>query len=107
AWVAGRTLAQAQAALDAAAVPAGPVMSIADIAADPHYLARGMIAQVPDARMPDGVAVMPGIIPRLTETPGRIAQAGGALGADNARVYRDLLGLTDDDITRLAAEGVI
>jgi crotonobetainyl-CoA:carnitine CoA-transferase CaiB-like acyl-CoA transferase len=106
-WVASRTLAQAQEALDAAAVPAGPVMSIADIADDPQYLSRGMIAQVPDARMLDGVAVMPGIIPRLTETPGRIARAGGALGADNASVYRDLLGLTDDDVARLEAEGVI
>jgi crotonobetainyl-CoA:carnitine CoA-transferase CaiB-like acyl-CoA transferase len=107
AWVAGLTLDAAQASLDEAGVPAGPVMSIADIAADPQYMARGMIAQVPDARMPDGVAVMPGIIPRLTETPGRITHAGGALGADNACVYRDLLGLDDADIARLAAEGVI
>ena len=107
AWVAAQTLAQAQGSLDAAGVPAGPVMSIAGIAADPQYRSRGMIARVPDARMPDGIAVMPGIIPRLTETPGRIAHAGAALGADNGRVYRDLLGLDGDDLARLAAEGVI
>jgi crotonobetainyl-CoA:carnitine CoA-transferase CaiB-like acyl-CoA transferase len=82
-------------------------MSIADIAADRQFLSRGMIAQVRDTRMPDGAVVMPGIIPRLTETPGRIAHAGGALGADNACIYRDLLGLDDDDIARLTAEGVI
>lgn len=107
AWVGGQTLADAQASLDAAGVPAGPVMSIADIAADPQYQARGMIASVPDARLPGGVAVQPGVIPTLSGTPGAISWSGGALGADNARVYGDLLGLSAEEIARLASEGVI
>lgn len=107
AWVAGRTLGEAQAALDAAAVPAGPVMSIADLAADPQYQERGMITRVPDERMSEGVAIMPGIVPRLTETAGAIRHSGGALGADNAAVYGDLLGLATTEIESLAAQGVI
>lgn len=107
AWVAARPLAEAQALLDEAGVPAGPVMSIADIATDPHYQARGMVARVPDERMPEGAATMPGIVPRLTETPGAIRHSGGALGADNHTVYGGLLGLGADELERLAAEGVI
>lgn len=80
-------LDEAQAILDEAGVPAGPVMSIADIAADEQYQARGMIAGVPDERMPDGVAYMPGIVPHLTGTPGAIVHSGGNLGADNAAIY--------------------
>ena len=107
AWVASRSLAEAQALLDEAGVPAGPVMSIADIAADPHYQARGMVARVPDERMPEGTVTMPGIVPRLTETPGAIRHSGGAHGADNHAVYGELLGLGADELERLAAEGVI
>ncbi len=107
AWVGERSLAEVQALLDAAGVPAGPVMSIADIAADPHFQAREMIYHAPDARMPEGYAVMPGIVPRLTETPGQIRHTGGALGADNRAVFSELLGLTEADLARLVAEGII
>ncbi|HEY7833668.1 MAG TPA: CoA transferase, partial [Ktedonobacterales bacterium] len=107
AWAAAHPLSEAQAALDAAGVPGGPVLSIADIAADPQFQARGMIARVPDARLPDGAAVMPGIVPRLGATPGAIHHAGGDLGADNQTVYADLLGLSADEIAALASAGVI
>ena len=107
AWVQSLPLADARAHLDAAGVPAGPVMSIADIAADPQFQARGMLAQVPDARMPDGVAVMSGIIPRLTATPGAIRSTGGALGADNDAVFQGLLGLSAEELAQLAQDGVI
>ncbi len=105
-WTGAHPLAEIQEILDAAGVPAGPVMSIADIAADPQFQARGMIAQIPDERMPEGVAVLPGIVPRLTETPGRIAHAGGELGADNAYVLGDVLGLDVAEQERLASRGV-
>jgi len=82
-------------------------MSIADIAADSHYQARGMIASVPDATMPDGVAVMPGIVPQFSETPGIITHSGGEMGADNVNVYSELLGLSKEELERLSAEGVI
>jgi len=106
-WVAALSLDEAQAILDEAGVPAGPVMSIADIAADEQYQERGMIAAVPDERMPEGVTYMPGIVPHLTKTPGVITHSGGNLGADNAAIYGNFLGLTMEDLARLEAEGVI
>lgn len=107
AWVAGQPLATTQALLDEAGVPAGPVMSIADIAANEQYQARGMIASVPDERLPEGSATLQGIIPTLTDTPGAINWAGGDLGADNTYVYREVLGLSAEELERLASERVI
>ncbi len=106
-WVGAHTLAVVQSLLDEAGVPAGPVMSIADIAADPQYQARGMIAPVPDERMPQNLTYMPGVVPRLTETPGEITHSGGDIGADNAAIYGGLLDLSTADIEQLTAEGVI
>ncbi|MGH2516614.1 MAG: CaiB/BaiF CoA transferase family protein, partial [Ktedonobacterales bacterium] len=65
-WTGARSLAEIQRVLDGAGVPAGPVMSIADIAADPQFQARDMLAHVPDERLPEGAAILPGIVPRLT-----------------------------------------
>jgi len=107
AWVASQPLAVAQAALDAAGVPAGPVMSIADIATNEQFQARGMIATVPDERLPDGSATMQGVIPTLTGTPGAINWSGADLGAHNEQVYSGLLGLSAAERERLASEGVI
>src|SRR5262249_51452934 len=67
-WLGARTAVEAQSTLDAAGVPAGPVMSVADIAADPQYRARDMITSVLDERLAEGHAVMPGIVPRLEAT---------------------------------------
>jgi formyl-CoA transferase len=106
-WVATLPLVKAQAVLDEAGVPAGPVMSIADIAADRHYQARDMIASIPDERMPEGVTFMAGITPRLTETPGTIVHSGGDLGIDNDAVYGDFLGLGSWELERLQTEGII
>src|SRR5579859_2011085 len=106
-WVASHTLEEAQAILNEQGVPAGPVMSIADIANDQHFQARDMIAQIPDERIPGEVVVMPGITPRLTRTPGRITASGGELGADNSVIYTRLLGLNAAELDQLASEGVI
>ncbi|HLZ24277.1 MAG TPA: CoA transferase [Ktedonobacterales bacterium] len=106
-WTGERTLVEIQQVLDVAGVPAGPVMSIADIAADPQFQERDMMARVPDERLLDGTAILPGVVPRLTATPGRIAHAGGELGADNDAIFGDLLGLDAGEQARLAADGVI
>lgn len=106
-WVRQHTRDELQGMLDRASVPAGPVMSIADIAANPHFKERGMIACIADERMPEGVTVMPGVVPRLTETPGAITHSGGELGADNQQVYTELLGLPLTELERLQREGVV
>jgi formyl-CoA transferase len=107
AWTTSRTLGEAQEALDEAGVPAGPVMSIADIVNDAQFQARGMIAHVPDARFSAGEVVMPGIIPTLTVTPGAVRHAGGEPAQHTSEVLRGLLGLDEDELAQLAAAGII
>ena len=68
AWTAQRTVDEVLAALDAAAVPAGRIYTVADIARDPHYAARGMLQTV---TLEDGSTLtVPGIVPKLSRTPG-------------------------------------
>ena len=70
-------------ALDAADVPAGRIYSVADIVADPHYAARDMILPT---ELPGGVTVkMPGIVPKLSETPGAVQLAGPDAGPAHRR----------------------
>ncbi|HVB10886.1 MAG TPA: CoA transferase [Bacillota bacterium] len=99
-WVGAHTVDEAMAVLEAAEVPAGPVSSIADIDSDPQLRARDMIMAV------EGYA-MPGIVPRLAEHPGHVGWAGGEVGAHNAEIYGQLLGLGRDELAALAAKGVI
>lgn len=104
-WIAGRDFADIEARLVAGNVPFGGIYTAADIASDPHYAARANIAAVPDDE--EGEVVMPGVIPKLTGTPGRIAFAGPAIGKHNAEIYGGLLGKSEAEIAALAAEGVI
>lgn len=104
-WVAGRTADEATKLLSDAGIPAAPLMSVADIASDPHYLARGTIETVED---PDfGQLPMTAPIPTMSATPGRIRRPGPALGEGNESVYGGLLGLSGDELDRLRSEGVI
>ncbi len=92
------------AALDQAGVPAGKIYSVADIAADPHYAARGMLQQV---AMADGSSLMvPGIVPKLSLTPGSQRRNAPALGQDTEAVLR-AVGLSDAQIAALRAKGVV
>jgi len=104
AWAARRSVTEVLAALDAAAVPAGRIYSVADIAADPHYQARGMIETV---RMPDGSALsVPGIVPKLSRTPGSHRRNAPALGQDTDAVLGEI-GLTPAQIQALKDKGII
>ena len=86
-------------------VPCGPVYAIDEIVEDPHYAARGNIARVTDSRI--GTVSMPGVVPRLTETPGEIAWLGPPLAAHVGEIFQDLLGLTDAEIADLRVRKVI
>ena len=84
AWTAQRPIAEVLAALDAARVPAGRIYTVADIATDPQYLARDMVLQTHDA---DGRPLkVPGIVPKLATTPGRLRSPAPRLGEHNAGV---------------------
>ncbi len=103
-WTSANGIDAVLAALEAAEVPAGRIYSVADIVADPHYQARGMLLQ---ATLPDGVQVkMPGIVPKLSDTPGEVRWQGPALGQHTAEVLAGL-GLDAAAIERLAADGAI
>jgi len=87
-------------------VPAGPIYSAADIAEDEQYRARGAIRTMNDPEM--GELKMPGIVPRLSETPGVLKWTGPARpGTHNREIYGDLLGIGDDELTRLGEAGII
>jgi crotonobetainyl-CoA:carnitine CoA-transferase CaiB-like acyl-CoA transferase len=80
AWIGQRPVEEAMQVLTEYGVPAGPVYSIADIANDPQYQAREMLLRVADERV--GSILMPGVVPRLSQTPGSVRWPGHELGAD-------------------------
>jgi len=103
-WAAAHDLEQVLAALKAADVPHGKIYTAADIVADPQYLAREMIRQM---RLPDSTPMkFPGVVPKLSDTPGDIDWIGPALGEHTDAVLRTL-GYADADIERLRAAGTI
>ena len=104
AWTAQRDVAEVLARLDAASVPAGRIYSVADIAADPHYLARGMLQTI---AMGDGDALqVPDIVPKLSRTPGAQRRNAPRLGQDTDAVLAEI-GLTPAQIAELKRRGVV
>ena len=92
------------AVLDEARVPAGYPFTAADIAHDPHYLAREMIQSF---TRPDGRPLkVPGVLPKLSATPGRLGHGGPALGAHTEEVL-DELGIDAETRAKLRSAGII
>ena len=92
------------AVLEKAEVPSGKVYSAADIVKDAHYAARGMIEQ---HSLPDGKGVkLPGIVPKLSDTPGGTEWIGPALGAHTAEILA-ALGYDEAQQQGLKRRGVI
>ncbi|RFU64977.1 CaiB/BaiF CoA transferase family protein [Peribacillus glennii] len=91
--------------LDDAKVPAGAIYSIEDIVNDPHYNARHMIQEVDVEEL--GSLKMPGIVPKMSETPGQIEWAGPKLGQHTEEVLSDKINLSTTDIQELREKGII
>lgn len=88
AWTVQRKVAEVVSTLQAVSVPAGRIYTVADIATDPHFLARGMIQTVTSA---DGLTLtVPGIVPKLSATPGAIRSPAPTLGQHQAQVLGTL-----------------
>lgn len=104
-WVAALDFADIEARLEAANVPFGGIYTAADIVSDPHYQARDNLVAVADPE--HGEIAMPGVVPKLSETPGRVQWAGPAIGQHNDEIYRELLEKSAAELTALVAEGVI
>ncbi|MBU9170615.1 CaiB/BaiF CoA transferase family protein [Burkholderia gladioli] len=104
AWTSHHSIDEVLAALERAEVPAGRIYSVADIVSDPHYQAREML--IP-ATLPGGAAVtMPGIVPKLSDTPGAVNWQGPALGEHTADVLAGL-GFGEAEIARLREQGAV
>ena len=86
-------------------VPIGKVNSIADIFADEHFQARGNLARIEEEGV--GEVVVPGVVPTLSETPGRISNLGPPLGNATYEVMRELLGIPAEEIKRLRQRRII
>jgi len=103
-WTATLSVAQVLELLDAASVPAGRIYNVADIAADPHYQARDMILQTV---MADGSTLaLPGIVPKLSRTPGSHRRNAPDIGQDTDAVLHDM-GLTEAQIQALKDKGIV
>ena len=104
-WCLSMTREQVMEACIGAEVPAGPINSIADIFEDPQFRARDQLVTVQDPEV--GEITIPGVVPKLSKTPGRIKTLGQGLGASNGDIYGKLLGLSEADIADLKARGII
>jgi formyl-CoA transferase len=103
-WTLQRSVDEVLAALDAASVPAGRIYTIEDIAKDPHYQARGMLEKV---RMDDGTELsVPGVVPKLSRSPGSRDRVAPRLGQDTEKVLREV-GLSDGQIHQLIERGIV
>jgi len=104
AWTQARSVDEVLATLGAARVPAGRVYTAQDICEDPHYRAREMILRQPTR---DGHEVqVPGIVPKLSATPGGLRSPAPHLGGDTDPVLREM-GLDDAQIAALRQRGIV
>ena len=106
-WVAERTVAEVMAALgpEGAGVPCPPVYGVDELVRHPQLLAREMIQRLAHPTL--GEVVVPGVVVKLSDTPGAVRRLGPALGEHNADVYGQLLGLGAEELARLRAAEVI
>lgn len=105
AWCAAHTFEEVARAFEVHQVPYAPLMSMADIFAEPHYREREMIIDVPEAIL--GHIPQPGVVPKLSRTPGRVTHAGPPLGAHTEEILTGLLRMSAADLVELRQQGVI
>jgi crotonobetainyl-CoA:carnitine CoA-transferase CaiB-like acyl-CoA transferase len=108
AWTAHRTQDEAEATLNAADVPNGPILTAEEIVKDPHFEARGMHERH-RVRIGEGneqEVLFPGIVPRLEHNPGRVAWLGPELGQDTDAVLEEL-GIGPERRAELREQGAI
>ncbi len=105
-WAVQRDYAEIDRVLNAAGVICGPIYTIADIFEDEHFWAREMLIKHMDPGF--GEYIGPGIVPKFSETPGAVRWSGTwEDGSHNQDVYGGLLGLPEEEIAQLEAEGVL
>ena len=104
-WTKQRTHDEVLEVLEGVGVPVGPIYSVADMMNDPHFQARGMFEKV---SIGEGDTVtLPTMVPKLSDTPGGTEWPGPPLGSHNQEILGDHLGLSDSDLEKLKADGII
>jgi crotonobetainyl-CoA:carnitine CoA-transferase CaiB-like acyl-CoA transferase len=104
-WTGSQEMDELVARLNQAEIPCSPIYSIADIFKDHQYLAREAIIAIDHASA--GTIKMPAVIPRLSNSPGRVRWPGRAIGEDTDAILSENLGMTRDQLTSLRKGGVI
>ncbi len=100
-----RTVAELVEQLNERGIPCSAVLNSADAANDPHYQARGIHMEWEDEQV--GAIKGTGPVPRFSQTPSKIWRGTTARGADNLRIYHELLGYSVAEVERMAANGVL
>ena len=103
-WMILHTQAEVIEIFDAHQAGIAPVYDIAQIFADPHVAARGMIVEVDDEEL--GPTRVPNVVPRFSRTPGEVRHLGPTPGKHTGEVLGGL-GYTDEEIARLRADGIV
>lgn len=108
-WTAQRTIEEVMEVTLDAGIPSGPIYDAADIVNDPHYHDREMLISQETEIEPGDVRQVrfPGIVPKLSDTPGRARWVGPKLGEHNEEIYGGLLGISAEHLERLIEEGII
>ncbi len=105
AWTRERSVEEVIEVLAEAGVPTGKVFTAVDMVEDPHYAARENVVTVEDPEI--GAFPMQNVVPRLSETPGKVRWTGPALGQHNDEVYGGLLKLGEEDRAGLRERGIV
>ena len=104
-WTKKHPLKEAQQILDDVSVPVGPIYGIKEIVEDEQYKAREMLQEI---ELPDGKKVLvPGVVPKLSETPGEINWSGPSLGQHNEEIYTEFMNFSFEEFKKLKEQGVI
>jgi CoA:oxalate CoA-transferase len=104
-WVKDKTMVETMKILESARVPCAKVNSTLEMTSDPQVAAREMLVNIPYPRVGD--IPVPGVVIKLSETPGAIERPGPKPGEHNEEVYGDLLGFSPQKLAELKSEGVI
>jgi crotonobetainyl-CoA:carnitine CoA-transferase CaiB-like acyl-CoA transferase len=104
-WISEHTQAEALAIFERDQVSASGLLDISQIFEDPHIRHRNNIVTVEDPEL--GPVRVPGIVPKFTETPGNVQHLSVAIGSHNDEIYGGRLGISAEELSALASDGVI
>jgi succinyl-CoA--D-citramalate CoA-transferase len=104
-WTRLRTAEEVLEVMREASVPAGKLFTAEDMLADEHYAARQNIVEVEDPEI--GPFPMQNVVPRLSETPGRVRWTGPKLGQHNDEVFKEVLGMSEEELEGLRRRGIV